>query len=531
MPTDVLGHPVKHTSNGLDLLISNATVVDGSGRPGFAGVVGIAGEHIACVLPEEAPRPVADREYEAAGHVVCPGFIDVHTHADVSPFLDAAMESQIRQGVTSVVVGNCGYSLWPGAGRTYVARAIAGIDDDGLLPSWESFGALLDAIDKARPACNVGSLVGHGSLRLQVMGEARRAASRSEARTMRSLAAEALGEGALGLSTGLIYVPGMYSELDELVELAGALRPFDAPYVSHMRGEGRELISALTEAQNIGRRSGVPVHVSHLKLMGSCVWGQVERLLEHIDGSEVSADQYPYTAWLGSLASLLPPWAPVCKLPAIMANRRARAKLKQVVECGEPGWESSVDGVGWRRIVIADASSHDLGGVDLETIAADRHEEPLDTLAWLLSNDPEISVIGQAMQEDDVRRILAEPSILVASDGLPASAAAHPRSVGTFARVLGRYVREERVLSLETAVRKMTSLPAERFGLAGRGVLAQGATADVVVFDPARVAEAATFENPRRFADGVELVLVNGVRSWDGSLLGRGGRALRQGGI
>jgi len=520
----------------LDLLIAGGTVIDGSGRPAFPAAVGVAGDRVACVVPADQTPPVAERVWDATGRVVCPGFLDVHTHADLSPFLDPAMESQLRQGVTSVVVGNCGFSLWPAAGRDYVTRTIAGLDGDRLLPHWDSFGDLLAAVEVARPACNVGGLVGHGSLRLEAVGEAHRPPDGAELARIQWMLREALTDGALGVSSGLIYAPGLYADTDELVAVAEALRAADGLYVSHVRGEGRLGMEAVDEATIIGRRAQVRAHVSHLKLEGASAWGRAEELLGFIDGTAVTADQYPYTAWMSPLAALLPPDVTAARLPAVMADSVGRAALRAAVEHGRPGWQSSVDGVGWERIVVARAADVDACGRDLLELAAGRHEEPLATVAWLLAADPGTTVVGHAMQEADVRRILADPDVFVVSDGLPAPdhgplsrAPAHPRSHGTFARVLGRYVRDEGLLSLETAVRKMTALPAERFGLRGRGALTEGRYADVVVFDPAHIADRATFAEPRRHADGVELVLVNGVVAWDGAIGGRGGRALRRG--
>lgn len=359
---------------------------------------------------------------------------------------------------------------------------------------------------------------------------------------MRRLLAEALEEGALGLSTGLIYAPGVYATTEEIVALASALAAHGGVYASHVRGEGERVLEAVAECIEIGRRAGVPSHVSHLKVEGRTMWRRAAELLELLDerrraGDDVSADQYPYTAWETELAAVLPPWVSPSELPAVLADPEARVRLERAIEEGEPGHEGVGGTLGWDRVMLGSfPPAPELSGRSIADLAAEQGRSPVEVIAALLAADRFAGMLGHGMHEDDVRTILARPDVFVASDGIAISPAGplgahavHPRYYGTFVRVLGRYVREEGLLPLETAVRKMTALPADRFGLAGRGRIEPGAYADLVLFDPALVADTATYERPHAFAEGVRLVLVNGRVAFDGAPRERAGRALRRG--
>lgn len=526
----------------IDLLIANASVLDGTGGPPIPGSVAVQGDRIGHIVPAGGPQPTARVRVDAEGRVIAPGFIDVHNHSDVAPFVEPGMESMLRQGVTTIVVGNCGGSAFPPEGIEESA-ALAGARADELGLPWSTYGEYLDRMSACRPALNVASLIGHGTLRLAAMGEARRAPTADEMAAMQRLLEGAMDEGALGLSTGLIYAPGLHATTDEIVELASVLARTGGVYASHIRGEGELVFDAVAECIGIGRRARVPSHVSHLKVETAMAWGRAEELLELIDraradGDDVSVDQYPYTAWESELASCLPPWASPADLPRLLADPATRGRLRRSVEQGEEGWQSTVKGVGWDRIiVVTHAGDPGFTGKSIADIAAPTGADPTDTALELLVSDPRTSIIGHAMQEDDVRTIVAREDVMVASDGLAISPAGplgrfsvHPRYYGTFPRVLARYVREEQLLTLGSAVRKMTSLPADRFGLSGRGRIAEGAFADLVLFDPARVADRATFAAPHAFAEGIDLVVVNGRVAWDGSRYGaRAGRALRRG--
>jgi N-acyl-D-amino-acid deacylase len=517
----------------LDLLIDGANVVDGSGRPGYRGSIGVLGDRIAWVGTGSVDPPEARRRIEATGLVLAPGFIDVHNHSDLSPLVEPAMPSTLRQGVTTVVVGNCGSSPWPPAGAAECA-VLAGGDPSRMDLSWRTFDDYLHRLDEAHPAVNIATLVGHGALRMEAMGLSPREPTQAEIATMRTLAVEAMQAGAFGLSTGLIYVPGMFSRTDEIVAIAEAVAHAGGRYASHIRGEGKHLFPAIDEAIEIGRHAGLPAHVSHLKCETDLVHGKAAELLERLhNADDVTADQYPYTAWNSSLSSLLPPWAPVEEIGQLATTEHDR--LRASVEEGEPGFQSSVKGVGWQAIVVVGTAEARWNGTDVGAIADTTGVEPFDAMIALLRADPGTSCIGHAMCEEDVREIVSDPDVFVASDGaaisptgLSGELAVHPREYGTFPRVLATYVREERVLTLEAAIRKMTSLPADRFGLSGRGRIEEGAAADLVLFDPATIADTATFAAPHAFPVGIGLVVVNGAAAWDGRALGeRTGRVLR----
>ena len=525
-----------------DLVIAGALIVDGSGSPPRPGTLVVFGNRIEDVLgPHESEPPTADR-IDGSGRVVSPGFVDVHSHSDLTPLVEPTMDSMLRQGVTTLVVGNCGGSAYPVAGAAEMA-ALAGADPADLSLDWSTFGEYLERVDAARPALNLAALVGHGTLRGTVLGtEQRRVPSEGELWTMRQLLADALEEGAVGLSSGLVYAPGHHATTDELSTVAGALGEHGGIYASHIRGEGSSVFDAVAECAEIGRRAGVPSHVSHLKVETRPMWGRSDELLLLLDGerergADVTADQYPYTAWETELSSALPPWVTPTELPEVLEDPAARERLATAIDQGEPGWVNVGRGIGWDRLVIG---SHlpdpSLTGRSIARLSQDRHQEPHEVITTLLIADPYTGLLGHAMHEDDVRAILARKDVFVATDGLAISPegplgafAIHPRYYGTFPRVLGRYAREEGLLSLEAAVRKMTSLPAERFGLARRGRIDPGAFADLVVFDPARIADRATYERPHTFAEGIDVVVVNGRIAWDGSVVQRHGRALRRG--
>lgn len=522
----------------LDLLITGASVVDGTGAPAYAADVGVRDGRIVEVRrgggeaagAPDAPDAAAET-IAGAGLVLAPGFIDVHTHSDLAPFTDTTMDSALRQGVTTVVVGNCGMSAWPRAALPAMASFLGTMPD--VLPPWDEFGDYLDAIDAARPACNVAALVGFGSLRTQVMGHERRSATPAETAAMRRLLGDAMQAGAFGMSSGLIYVPDMYATTEEIGEVAAAVAPCDGLYATHMRAEGHLVFDAVREAAEIARRGGVHAHVSHLKLEGRRAWGRHDELLALLDESGASGDQYPYAAWETGLSSFLPIWAPVAQLRELLADPETRARLVHVIEEGEPDCESSVADSGWDCIVL-EARDPVLADRDMAAVAAERGMAPVDLMFELLLDDPEVTVRGHTMNEDDVRGIVSRPDIIVGSDGVAVAPGGplwdtplHPRSYGTFPRVLGRYVREAGLLSLETAVRKMTALPAETFGLDGRGRVAEGAVADLVLFDPATVADGARYGDAHRYPEGVAAVIVAGRVAWDGARGERAGRAVR----
>ncbi len=474
---------------------------------------------------------------DGSGLALAPGFIDVHNHSDLSPLVLPTFDSYIRQGVTTLVVGNCGFSPWPVAGFPEGISLAYGNPAEFDVPQWASYGDYLDALSDARPAVNIATLVGHGTIRQEVLGFARRPPDAAESERMRSLAREAMQDGAFGLSTGLIYVPGMFAGIDEIVALAEEAAVAGGLYASHIRGEGEHLFRAVDEALEVGERAGLPVHVSHLKCESSLMWGRTGELLARLESGGATGDQYPYEAWNSSLSSLLPPWAPVTELERFMRDPRTLERLREAVEKGEEDFQSSVRGVGWDRIVVVGTADHRWKGMDIAAIADEMGFDPFAACLRLLMEDPGTSCIGHAMDEEDVRAILADPSVFVASDGSAdapdgpgAGLPVHPREYGTFPRALA-LARDHGLLPLEGVVRKMTSLPADRFGLRGHGRIAEEGAADLVLFDPETIRDTATYASPHSFPEGVHTVIVDGSVAWErgGMKIERGGRVLRRG--
>ncbi len=506
----------------LDVIIRGGRLADGSGRAIVRADVGIKGDSISRIgkIDDENARTTID----AKGLVVAPGFVDVHTHSDLSPLVEPEMPSAMRQGVTTVVVGNCGASPWPLAGFAEALNDAGGDPSTTPTPEWTCFGDFLDALQSTQPGINIAALVGHGAIRGEVLGRERRRPTPQELIRMRESVAEAMDSGALGLSTGLIYVPGLFSDTDEIVALAEVAAVAGGIYASHIRGEGEPVFDAVAEALEIGRRAGLPAHVSHLKCESSMVQGKAGGLLSLLhDAEDATADQYPYTAWNSYLSSLLPPWAPVETIASMTSGDGALERLRVGVEEGEPGFPSSVRGVGWDRIVVVGTADRKWNGHDIASIASEMRVEPISAFVRLLVEGPTTSCIGHAMSEADVRAILSDAEVFVASDATAISPdgpaghlPVHPRAYGTFPRAIA-LCRDEKLLPFETVIRKMTSLPAERFGLTGRGRVAEGAFADLVVLDPEKVRDAATYENPHSHPDGIDTVLVNGRLAWGGA--------------
>ena len=458
-----------------ELIVEGATIVDGSGAASFVGSVGVRGSRIAWIRRSESADDLeTEHRLDGRGAVLTPGFVDVHNHSDLSPLVDPDMVSTVRQGVTTVVVGNCGSSPWPPAGARECVL-MAGGDPEAMHPrsprsattwiasrrrgrrsTWPRSSAT--ARFASRPCVGATGPLARGADR-DVRGGGR---------------GRAAGRG--GAVHGLDYVPGLYSVTDEVVALAEAAGAEGGLYASHIRGEGAHLFRAVDEAIENGRRAGVPAHVSHLKCESSVAWGRTSELLDRFHGDDdVTADQYPYAAWASELWSLLPPWAPIAEIAALRANPATCSRLADGIEHGEGDtFQSSVDGVDG-RIVIESCGDGRWNGRSVQAIAQSRSIEPVDACLDLLEADPDTSCIGHAMDEDDVRAIVSDVDVMVASDAIAMSpdgplggVPVHPRNYGTFPRVLGRYVREG-AIGLEAAVRTMTSLPANRFGLVDRG--------------------------------------------------------------
>ncbi len=469
-----------------DHLIRNVRVLDGSGSEPELADVAVDGGLICAI--GQLSKYGTDQTTEGEGRVLSPGFIDVHTHDDTNVIRTPQMMPKLSQGVTTVIVGNCGISASPVkfAGDPPDPMNLLGEADAFCYPGFADYVA---AVNSARPAVNVAALVGHTALRINHMDRLDRAATPAEIEAMRAQLVDALSHGALGLSSGLAYLSAYSAPPEEIFSLAEPLAAAGAVYATHMRTEAEEILAAMSEAFTTGRHAHVPVVISHLKCAGLANWGRSAEILDLLDKARaeqtVHCDCYPYAASSSTL------------------------DLRQVK-----------DGV---RIVITWSKPHpEVAGQTLEQIAGAWAMEPVAAAKRLQP----AGAIYHCMSEDDVRRILQHPATMIGSDGLPNDPRPHPRLWGTFPRVLGHYCREEGIFPLAQAVHKMTGLPAQRFGLSGRGRIYEGAHADLVLFDPATVKDTATFTDPAQPAEGIAAVWVNGVLSYqNGQATGeRGGR-------
>lgn len=504
------------------LLISGGTVIDGTGAPGQRADVAIRDGRITAIA-DDLSGQAADRVIDAAGMVVCPGFVDIHSHSDEAMFVNSALESALHQGVTCVVMGNCGGASAPviGLAAEELERELARFD---LERKWSSFAQYVAAVERNGVAINVCSFVGHGTLRLGVMRGEARPPTPAELEAMRDLLAAALREGAIGMSTGLIYPPSAYGTTEEIAALASEVREQGGLYASHIRNESGRLLDAVEENLEIGRRSRARVELSHHKASGRAYWGKVQdstALIERArgEGLDVTADQYPYTASSTGLATVIPHWVHEGGSAALTERLRdpeVRRRIRdQRIETG-----STASQANWEAIVIARARKRpEYAGRSVADLAREVETDPLEwTCDTLIEHDGAVDIVHHCMSEDDVRFVMQKPWVCIGSDsranapyGPLSFGKPHPRSYGTFPRVLGRYSREAGLVPIEEAVRKMTSLAASRLRLRDRGVLRQGAWADVVVFDPERVIDVATYDDPHRYPQGIAQVIVNGA--------------------
>ncbi|HEY4189204.1 MAG TPA: D-aminoacylase [Candidatus Limnocylindrales bacterium] len=538
-----------------DLVLRGGLLVDGTGAPGRIADVGIESGRVTAI-GDLSVAPVGDvpSVIDARGHVVAPGFVDPHGHSDGSLFLDGALISHLAQGYTTQLSGNCGYTFAP---LTPAARAMLAADLEalGLDPDWTTFAGFLDGVETQALGPNVVFLVGHGTVRAAVLGAAGRAPGPSELAAMVAYVDEALDAGAVGVSSGLIYAPGVHARPDEVASLVAAAVRRGALYATHMRNESAGVLAAIDEAIETARAArdmaGRPprLQVSHLKAGAKAVWGMADALVARIDaarrdGLDVAADQYPYTAAATTLATVLPPSIlalPVDDAVAALRDPGARSTIRTQQATGVTGWENVTADPGWAGIVIARSDSHpDWAGRSLAELADAEGRDPADLAFDILADDRlSADIVIHCMAEPDLETILRVPWIAVCTDAegrrpehpILGAGVPHPRTYGSTARVLGRYTRDRGVIDLETAVAKLSGVPAARIGLRDRGVLREGAFADVVVFDPDTVADHATYERPAVHPAGIRDVIVNGrpaIR--DGRETGdRPGRLLRHG--
>lgn len=514
----------------LDVLIQGGTVIDGTGDPGVAADVAIAGDRIEAIQPGLVAE--ADRTIDATGLCVAPGFIDPHTHSDVPLLVNPEAHSKVRQGVTTEVVGNCGSSPAPLVDQT-LEEASKRCALLGLEVTWRSFGEYVERLGQPGTSVNVVPLVGHNTVRGAVLGFDDVQPTPEQLSEMEELVARAMEEGARGISTGLYYPPGYYANTDEVVALSRVASARGGVYASHIRSESDGLIEAVRETIEIGERAGIRVEIAHLKASGYRNWDKTDELVETLEAGAarsvaVGCDQYPYAASSTWLAAMLPYWAQEgsgLQIAERLADPATRQRLREDFAAHRGEWDDRSGVRDWSDIYISDCAARpELLGLTVAQVAETEAKDPFDAaMDLLVTAEAQVSCVWFSQSEEVVRRLMVHPLVVVGSDGSSyapdgplGQRQPHPRSYGTFVRVLGKYAREEKVFSLEEGVRKMTSETAGRFGLTDRGVLRPGARADIAIFAPEAIGDAATFERPHQFATGVPYVLVNGTVVIDG---------------
>ncbi|HWC17808.1 MAG TPA: amidohydrolase family protein, partial [Terriglobales bacterium] len=514
-------------SQQYDTLIRNGKVLDGSGNPWFNADVGILGDRIA-FIGQAAKEVKAKRTIDASGLVVAPGFIDMLGQSETNLLIDKRSISKLTQGITTEITGE-GESVAP-----FVASDLTEqkdfLEHFHLKIDWENLDQYFNRLAKETPAINLGTYVGAGQVRKKVIGHVNRAPTADELRDMEEYVGDAMLDGAMGLSTALIYAPSNYAKTDELIDLAKIASRYGGVYATHMRNEGDDEMSALDEAFRIGREANIPIEIFHLKVSGKQNWGKMPQVIAKIEdtragGIDVTADQYPYVASATSLGALIPPNYHEGGSEALVARLKdvkIKGQIREELEGGK-GYENMWRGVGGPEgVLIVSTIVPELKqyeGRTLAAVAQIQQKDPFDMLCDLLIQSKDgIGAAYFSMQENDVRLAMQQPWVSVgtdygevAPDGPLGESKSHPRAYGSFARILGKYVREEHVLRLEEAIRKFTSLPAQRVRLDHRGLLREDYFADITIFDPKTVLDTATFEAPNRPSVGIQYVFVNGV--------------------
>ena len=496
-----------------DLLIKGGRVVDGAGQTWFRGSVGVTGDTVT-VLRDDVSYLRAGRVIDAGDSVICPGFIDMHSHSDLMLLSDPRHEAKLRQGVTTDALGMDGLSYAPTSPArleellTYLA-AVNGVPPTDV--RWGRVSEFLDLLDR-RIACNVVYFVPHAAIRVEAMGWDDRLPTEAELARMQELARQGMRDGAFGFATGLTYPPGAYSDTDELVAVCQAIREYGGFYMTHARYSlGDRLLDPFREAINIGQRSGLPAHISHYH---NPVDGMGERMTALVDearngGIDVTYDQYPYAAASTVLHSLLPYWVHAGG-PGMLYRRIQQQSIRdEMGDSVEPQWGLTLEHYIFSH--VGSEKNKEWEGRSLVDLAQHQGKRMVDAICdLLLEENLDVAFVARTGNENNIRAIARHPAQMVGSDGLLTGGQPNPRTYGTFPYVLGQFVREEGLLRLEEAVRKMTAIPAQRLGLKDRGLIRDGMKADLVIFDPERVEAKATFDQPRQYPEGIDYVIVNG---------------------
>jgi N-acyl-D-amino-acid deacylase len=510
-----------------DVVILHGHIIDGTGSPWYSGDIGIRGGHIAAI--GDLANASAKQTIDAAGRVVAPGFIDMLGQSDLTILVNPHLPSKIYQGITTEITGEGG-SVAPLNARVIETDRV-GYLHYGITPDWHDFAGYFARLEKQGIGINVADYVGATSIRRMVIGDDNRAPTPAELERMKALVDQAMQQGAIGVSTALQYAPAPYASTEELIELAKEAAKYGGIYATHMRNEGDGEMKAMDEAIRIGREAHIPVEIWHLKAAGKPNWGKMPQIVAKIEaarasGVDVAADTYAYTAWFNSFSAIVPPWAHDggdAKMIERLKDPATRAKIKADMLNPSSDWDNE-----WQEVpgpdafliaVVQNPELLPLQGKRLTEIAQMWHEDPIDAAFDLLIKDQGFTMAAVfAMSQPDVTLALQQPWVSVDNDsqgtspeGLLGKEHPHPRAYGTFPRILHKYVREDHALTLPDAIRKFSALAAQRVGFTDRGVLKKGMWADVVVFDPAKVHDLATFENPNQLSVGVDYVLVNGV--------------------
>lgn len=521
-----------------DIIIKNGTIIDGTGKLKFAGDVGISEGKIISIGNLHGER--AKVEINAKGKYVTPGFVDVNNHSDTywRIFTDPALESLLYQGVTTIIGGNCGSSLAPLANHEVIRTIQKWVDIKKISFNWLSVKEFLNEVEQKGLAVNFGTLVGHGTLRRGLVGDQTRDISPAEMRLMKKMLTLAMKDGALGISTGLVYTHAKLASSREIAELAEVVKKYGGVYTTHIRGEGGELIRAVEEAIRIAGETGVRLQISHLKAMGRKNWKLMEEALNLIEtartsGIDVNFDVYPYTSTGSVLYITLPEWATEGGRTMMLARLKDEKTRKKIIK------EMHQNDFDYSKIMISisslDKTLNRKSVVELAEIQGKTIEEVV--IDVLIASEGRVITTMEVLSEKNVEKGVVNPFAIISSNGSGYSLehqqtgeTVHPRNFGAFPRVLATYVRQRGVVGWEEAIFKMSGLPAEKFGLVGRGVLAEGNHADVVVFDPEKIKDLATIENPYRYSQGIDFVLVNGQIALDNGAITdqRAGEILRR---
>ena len=528
----LLALPLLVQARDFDLIVRHAHIVDGTGSPWYSGDIGIVKGRIAQI--GELANDRAPRVIDARGLVAAPGFIDMLGQSELSILVNPHLPSKIFQGITTEITGE-GNSIAP-LTPNLLSIDRAGFQHYRVTPDWTTLASYFSRLERQGIGINLASYVGATQARRLVLGDGDRTPSAAELEQMRAIVRQAMREGAVGVSSALQYAPAPYAKTEELIALAQEAAKFGGIYATHMRSEGDAIGAALDETFRIGREAHIPVEIWHLKAAGKHNWGRTREIVERIEkaraeGLDIAADTYAYPAWFNSFSAFIPPWAHDggdVKLVERLKDPAMRARIRGEMLSESGGWDNEWQEIpGPEAILISVVSAPKLLPLQGKTIAqvAEAHsKDPIDLIFDLLAEDPGMSVAVFGMSEQDVAYVLKQPWVSIdndsqgtATDGLLGQQHPHPRAYGTFPRILRKYVRDEKLLTLEDAIRKFSALPAQRMRLTDRGVLKQGMWADVVLFDPKRVRDLATFENPNQLSEGMQYVLVNGVPVVDGA--------------